>query len=282
MKKYLILFALIMSGLVLFAQREYLPVPEDLEHFLTTKTYVVLEDSPLSDFNLEIKQAMAELWNITPFEYIKLADFPSKSQDANASFLYTSIVNFEADKTKSRYIFMHLSLGGQNLGIDDLRDLANVPLGYYGVDPDSYSYKIGVFLTFMQNHVMLMKEKPEIISANIYKHYNDNISEIKEKTLYLTEEELDKEINTAARIKQNYPYKFRIVSREEIKQAVLDQDENVVFLHKVGPEGKKLEARCYKIIIGAADAKFYYFDFHKVNAKNPDGFLLSDLKKLVK
>jgi hypothetical protein len=160
--------------------------------------------------------------------------------------------------------------------------MASVPLGYFGVDPENYIYKLGIFLTFMQNHVKLMMEKPEIVSTNIFKYYNDNIEDVQEKTIYFIEDELDKEIGTAARIKQAYPYKFRIVQREEVSQAVLDRDESVVFLHKVGPEGKKLEARCYKILIGAGDARFYYFDYHKVNAKNPDGFLMSDLKKLAK
>ena len=44
----------------------------------------------------------------------------------------------------------------------------------------------------------------------------------------------------------------------------------------------KLDARSYKIIIGAADANFYYFDYHKISDKNPDGFLESDFKNLVK
>jgi hypothetical protein len=55
-----------------------------------------------------------------------------------------------------------------------------------------------------------------------------------------------------------------------------------VFLHKVGPEGTKMDARCYNVIIGAADANFYYFDYHKISDKSPDGFLESDFKSLVK
>ncbi|NJM15440.1 MAG: hypothetical protein HC896_08750 [Bacteroidales bacterium] len=53
-------------------------------------------------------------------------------------------------------------------------------------------------------------------------------------------------------------------------------------MHKVGPEGTRLSARCYKIIIGASDADFYYFDYHMIDDKHPDGFLKSDLKKLAK
>lgn len=280
MKKLKLLAVLSSMVLGLSAQKEYLPTPADLDLFLTTKTYVVLEESPMSDFNFEVREAMKQLWNITSFEFIKNSEFASKSKDPNSSFLYTSIVTFEKDKTDSRYIFLHASLGGPNHGIDDLRDIVSVPLGYYGVDADAYNYKIGVLLVFMQNHIRLMKENPSIVSSNVFKHYNENMADVKDKTLYLIEDELTKEIGTAARIKQIYPYKFKIVTREEVRQAVLDKDESIVFLHKVGPEGKKLDARCYKILIGAGDAKFYYFDYHKVNQKSPDGFLLSDLKKL--
>lgn len=282
MKKLIISSVLFAFSLAVFSQREYLPTVEDLNHFLTTKTYVVLEDSPMSEFNFEIKSAMDEAWKKTKFEYISVDEFSEKSQDPNNSFIYTSIVSFENDKTDSRYIFLHLSLGGENFTMDDLKDIVSVPLGYFGVDAERYSYKIGILLTFMQNHIDLMIEKPEIISANIFKHYNDNIKNAQNKTIYLLEEELSKEVSTAARIKAIYPYKFKIVTIDEIREAVAAKDENIVFLHKVGPEGKKLKARSYKILIGAGDAMFYYFDYHMVSDKNPDGFLPSDFKKLAK
>ena len=54
---------------------------------------------------------------------------------------------------------------------------------------------------------------------------------------------------------------LKSATREEIARAIEDRNPDVVFLHKVGPEGTKLDARCYKVIIGAADANFYYFDY---------------------
>ena len=282
MKKLTLILLTAVLFLPIFAQREYLPTSEDLDHFFQTKTYVVLEESPMSDFNFEIKDIMEGFWNITEFEFIKSSEFTEKSKDENASFIYTSLVSFERDKTDSRYVFLHLSLGGDNLTMDDLRDIVSVPMGYFGVDTENYIYKLGILLRFMQNHVRLIHENPDLISNNIFKHYNDNISKIHDKTLYLVEDELSKEISTAARIKKIYPYKFKIVTREDIHNAILEGDENIVFLHKVGPEGKKLKARVYNIIIGAADANFYYFDYHMVSDKKPDGLLESDLKKLAK
>jgi hypothetical protein len=282
MKRILFSLLLFQGFLFLNAQQEYVPTKADLDHFMSTKTYVVLEESPMSDFNFEIKDVMAKLWNISQFEFIKSEEFAKISTNENASFLYTSLVSFEKDKTDSKYVFLHLSLGGPNLSIDDLHDIVSVPLGYFGVDAENYIYKLGTIVSFMQNHIHLMRENPDLISRNIFKHYNDNIKDIQNKTLYLIEDELTKEIGTAARIKQIYPYKFKIVTREEVREAIINKNDEIVFLHKVGPEGKKLKARCYKVLIGAGDAMFYYFDFHMVNDSNSDGLLVSDLKKMAK
>lgn len=282
MKKTILFVSSILFAGLLSAQVEYIPNKEDLGKLKQTKTYVVLDESPMSDFNFEIKEVMAREWTLTNYEFIKLSEFEKISDNENYSFLYTSLVSFEKDKTESRYVFLHLSLGGPNLTIDDLRDMVSVPLAYFGTDPENYIYKLGIIVRFMQNHVNLIYEKPELISNNIFKFYNDNIQDIHSKILYVVQDELSSEISTPARIKANYPYKFKIVTREEIKQAIADQNADVVFLHKVGPEGKRTEARCYNIMIGAADAKFYYFDYHMVSDKKPDGLLETDLKKLAK
>ena len=90
------------------------------------------------------------------------------------------------------------------------------------------------------------------------------------------------DVNSAARIRKVYPHKIKMATRDEIREAVQNKDEDVVFLHKVGPEGTRMTARCYKILIGASDASFYYFNYHMINEKNPDGMLAKDLKKISK
>ncbi len=282
MKKLAILLLLVFPLLNIIAQREYLPSEDDLKVFYATKTYVVLEDNPMSDYNFEIRDAVKNYWNLTNYEFLKMDDFEEKTHDALASFLYTAIVSFEKDKSQTRYIFLCLSLGGEYPSMDEMKDIANIPLGYMSVDEGNYSFKLGTLVNFMQNHIKMITEDPDLISQNIYNVYNDNMADLHDKTLYLVEDELEKTISTEARIKAIYPYDVKIVTREEIKEAIMNKDENVVFLHKVGPEGKKLNARVYKILIGAGDSKFYYFDYHNVNPKNPDAFLESDLKKISK
>jgi len=282
MKKLYAFLLVIISFVHLQAQREYLPTKADLDHFHTTKTYVVLEENQLSDYNIEITDAVKKFWDITEYEFIKMKDFAKMSEDKNASFLYPATVSFEKDRSNTRYRFLCLSLGGNNVSIDELKDVANIPLSYYGVDSDYYSYKLGTLVRFLQNHVNLITEDQSIISQNIYKYYNENMGDLKDKTLYLVEEDLARDVNSVAKIRSVYPGRVKIVDREAVKELIMAKDEDAVVLYKVGPEGKKMNARVYKTLVGVADAKFYYFEYHKVNAKKPDAFLANDFKKLAK
>jgi len=282
MKNYVALLFVMIPLVHLQAQREYLPTAEDLDHFHQTKTYIVLNDNPLSDYNLEIRDAVKKYWDITEYEFLDFDEFGEKSVDKNASFLYVAAVNFEKDKSFTRYMFLCLSLGGDYETINDLKDVANLPLSFHGVDEDRYTYKLGTMVRFLQQHVRLITENPEMVSQNVYKHYNDNMGDMKDKILYVVGDELAREVSSEAKIRAVYPNEVRIVEPEEIKELIMAGDENAVFLHKVGPEGKKMNARVYKILIGASDGTFYYFDTHKVSSKNPDAFLESDFKKLGK
>jgi hypothetical protein len=265
----------------LFSQ-EYLPTRENLETFFKTKTLVVLDPNPLNTYDSEIMEAMENEWNLTEFEFIKYDEFEKKRKDPQYSFLKLVNITYEKDKLNAVYKFLNLSLGGDYFNINQMPDIVSVPVAYKNVDEDSYNYKLGILVRFIQNHVRLIYEHPEIISANIFKHYNDNKGDVKTKKLYLIADELEPSINSRARISKIYPHDFSLVTREEIKDAITNRDENVVFLHKVGPEGTRLDARCYKVLIGAGDANFYYFDYHMISDKKPDGFLEDDLKKISK
>lgn len=281
MKKTVAILLFISANMLNYAQG-YVPSREDVDAFFTTRTLVVLEDNPLLEYNSIIKKVMQQEWNITEFAFITNKEFEEKRMDAQYSFIYMSEVRFEADKTDAAYRFLHLSLGGDYYRLNEMPDIASVPLAYFDVEEDRYSYKLAILVRFLQNHAKLIKEHPEIISSNVFKHYNDNIRDIRDKTLYLLKEELAPTVNTEAKIAKVYPYKFKLVTMEDIEEAIKERNPDVVFLHKVGPEGTKLDARSYKVIIGAADANFYYFDYHKISNKNPDGFLESDFNKLVK
>jgi hypothetical protein len=262
-----------------FAQ-EYIPTRADLEAFYKTKTLVVREDNPISEYNLIIEEVIKNEWHVTDFDFISKKEFEELRMKPEYSFLIMMRTTFTNDNTEAVYKFLHVVLGGDYLLVNNMPTICSVPVSYDEVEEESYIYKMRTLLRFIQNHIENINAHPELISGNMYKHYNENIKDIKGKTLYLVQEELAPEVNSIAKIKKVYPYDFKIATREEIEQVIIDKDPNAVFLHKVGSEGTHLVARCYKIIIGAADANFYYFDYHMIDDKKPDGFLEQDFKKL--
>lgn len=280
MNKLIALFIFSLSMSALNAQ-DYIPTKADLDRFPTTKTMVVLEDNILSEYNLIMKEVMPQEWKMTPYDFISWKDFEKKRMDPKLSFIIMTQVKFDKDKMNTKYNFISLVLGGTNFSLNQMPDLCSLPLSYYGIGDMEYSYKLGIFLRFMQNHVKMLIAQPNLAGENILMHYNKNIADLKGKTLYLVADDMAKEVGTLAKIKSVFAGNVKLVTPEEVQKAIAEK-KDVVLLHKVGPAGSREKARCYKMLIGAADAQVYYFNFHMINDKTPDGFLASDFKKLDK
>ena len=268
------------TGVQLTFSQDYIPTAADIKHFPQTKTLMILEDNPMCEYNLTLQELIPNEWTATPYGFLEWKKFDTQKKDKTLSFLILNKVTIEKDKSNARYLFMSLLLGGNAKGLSDMPDLCSIPLAYYGAKEETYIYKIGIFLRFIQNHVKVITDNPGIASKNVFQHYNKNIQKLEGKTLYLIAEELSKDVNTEDKIKKVYDGPFKLVTREDIQKAIADKASDVVFLHKVGPGKNQANARCYKILVGAADAQFYYFDYHKIDSKTPDGFLISDFKKL--
>lgn len=279
MRKLIVLISLVCIAYASVADR-YVARHEDIKTFLRTTTYVVLEDNPMSEYNFKIKEAVERSWKITPYEFITVTQFEEMRGDISKSFLVKLQVKFTGDKLEATYHFLSVVLGAAVRRHTDLPDIVSVPLGYSSVPEDSYVYKLESLIRFAQNHVRILDQNPNLIKSNIFQHYNKFRKETRNKELWLLEKDLEKNVRSLADIRKNYPHTVRIVTPEDIEKAIKEKNENVVFLHKVGPEGTRLQARCYKILIGAGDDQFYYFDYHMINKKRGDGFLAKDFKKI--
>jgi len=282
MRKIAVVIIALMCSMSIWA-KDYIPTKEVIGKFLKTKTLVVMEPNQLSEYNFRIKGIIEKHWDLTDYDFISVKEFEEKRKDSKFSFLMVTEVKFENDKTYSKYNFLSLLMGGDYEQLDEMPDLCPVPLSYAKVVEGNYVYKVGALIRFMQNHVRSIYKNPDLISGSVFKHYNKNMGDVQTKTLYVVKEELEKKINTVSKFKKVYPFKFKFVTRDEIEKAIDEDRDDIVFLHKVGPEGSKLKARVYKILIGCGDQQFYYFDYHMFNSsKRPDGLLSSDLKKMAK
>ncbi len=281
MKKNIVFLSVLLFLLTNALSQEYVPTEDEINRFFRTKTLVVLQKNPTSSYNFEIKDIIQKEWTLTDYDFISPEEFEEKRVDPQYSFLIMTQVNFARDKTRANYRFLHLMLGGDYFRVNQMPDIVSVPVSYAGVGEESYVYKISSLVRWLQNHVKLIHENPDLISNNMFRYYRDNVEDIKDKTLYVIKEELGPNVNTESKIKEVYPYPFKIVDKEDIQRAIEDRDSNVAYLHKVGPEGSMVNARTYKVILGADEPTLYYFDYHNIDKRRrPDGFLEDDFKKL--
>jgi hypothetical protein len=279
MKKFAVTLAILFGVANLYAQRN-LVRPEDVKTFMASKTYIVLEENPTSEYNIEIREAVERSWKITPYEFITSKEFEKVRQDIDKSFLVLLQGRFDNDKVAPVYNFLSVSLGAAVKKLTDMPDICSVPLSYKEVSEDTYTYKLEGLINFMQNYIRDINTNPKLIKKDAFKLYNKNMKQIKNKELWVTESSLDKTTRALTDIRNNYKYSIKVVKPEDIQKAILERNPNVVFLHKVGPEGTRLQWRVWKMIIGAGDGMMYYYDMHTISKSAGDGFLVKDFKKI--
>lgn len=263
--------------------QQKLPSSEQVNTFLSSKTYFVLDNNLFGLWNNAIKEAADKYWNITEYAFINPDEYRKKRNSPSASFIMLTDSYFEGQEDMGIFTSISVLLGQKSATINSMPDIAEFPLSYQDTDYDEYYYKLGIALEFIQNHIIWLKENPNSADMIVFNHYKNTKENTKEKTLYLQKKELAPNVNTLEYIKKVYSGNVKLVSQEEIEEAINNKDENVILLHLVGPAKDVDGLLALKMLLGAADGKLYYFDYHKVKkGKKPGVFLLDDFKQINK
>jgi hypothetical protein len=281
MKKISFLLIILCLSVVLKGQTLF-PSADDIKQFMASKTCVVLESDPFSPYNSYIKEAVKSYWNITPYEFIEVEEFNVRRLNPAYSFIVLTETNFDRDKSGSVFNFINLLMGKKVNKLSELPEICAIPLAFLGVDGMEYGYKLGVILSFIQKHAKMISEDPSITGRQYLKYYNKNVPEVSKKTILVKKEDLSPDISTIESIKAIYPHDIKIVTEDEIVDAITKKAPNTLILHKVGPVGEWKTGYCFKMLIGADDADMYYYNHHLIDKKNPNGLLESDLKRLAR
>lgn len=281
MRKTLLAVLLGVVSTSLFAGR-YKPTVDDVNTFLKNTTYVVLEANQVSSYNFKIREAMAANWTLTKFEFISTAQFEKMRKECDKSFLV--LVDFKYPEENLSVSYSHLCAmnGAATSKVTDMPEVISVPVAYSKNGDAPYAYKIEAFLRFFQQHILALKADASLLKSDMLDPYNDNAPKVKMKELWVVEKDLEKDMRDITKQRKAYPYPVKVVSPEDIEDAIAKKDENVMFFHKVGPEGQRMQERVYKMVFSASDGLLYYFDMHRISGSKPDGVLESDLKKLSK
>jgi len=283
--KHIFCFFLVAAGVANCIQAQIkTPDAQTLKAFRSSKTYIVLEDVPFSEFNSNINDAAKKHWNITSYEIIPLKEFEKLCKNPQFSFLMVVIGEYTGFAKNSTFNVLTLMMGDKSGDVNKMPEILSVPLSYYNSDGDEedYEYKLGGIMEGIQYAVKnILTQKTTITVSTIKDIFNNYSGEVKTKELLLTKSDLSALVNTVDKIKNNYPYKVTIASEEAIQQAIDEKRANTAFLHKVGNSDTR-NAVCFKFIINCSDGKLLYGDYHTVSTKEPDGLLPKDFNALTK
>jgi hypothetical protein len=281
MRKLILMFVVLSLSVVLRGQTPF-PGKEEIKQFIASKTCVVLESDPFSAYNAYIKEAVKNYWNITPYEFIEVKEFNVRRLNPAYSFIVLTETNFDKDKSGSVFNFINLLQGKKVNKLSETPEICAIPLSFVGEDDIGYGYKLGAILSFMQNHAKMISDDPSLTGRRYLKYYNKFIPDVIKKTILVNKDDLSPEISTIESIKAIYPYDIRIVTEDDIVNAITKKTPNTLILHKVGPVGEWKTGYCFKMLFGTDDANMYYYNHHLIDAKNPNGLLESDLKRLAR
>jgi hypothetical protein len=275
------ILVLLLSVLILPSKAQApFPTAGEIESFYGTETLVVLENTMFSTYNAFIKKAMEEFWEITPFRFISVNEFNTMREDPSYSFIVLTETKFDKDKSGAVFNFMNLLLGKDVGRIEDLPEMCALPLSFAGVEDIEYGYKVGITLRFMQTHVKHLSEDPSVKGKKYLKYYNQFIPQLADKTVLLSMEDLEPELQSEARVKELYDHDIKVVDDDAIKEAIVNRSANTLVLHMVGPENPRAGGMCFKMLIGTDDGMMYFYGEHKITPAKPRGLQVNDLKRI--
>jgi hypothetical protein len=276
MKRLITLIILIFLVVETFAQVR--PARrKEVQRFFESTTYVVQDRDPFSQFNEHLKNAMEKHWHITPVKYITFSEFERMRTNEKASFMI--FADIKQNNLAEVYEFINFVMGDKKRDFESMPDLGSVPISYVDADQELYYYKMGAMVKFMQTYALEQSNTPRLRLSNFFTVTDQKL---KSMELWLLEDELAPHINSLEKIRNFYPYRVKIVSREDIADAISKDREDVAFLHKIGPEDTMPHPgrKCWKFIIAAKDGRVLFASSHDIDRANPDALLASDLVKM--
>ncbi|KAF5075947.1 hypothetical protein DSECCO2_165820 [anaerobic digester metagenome] len=279
MKRIIVVFALTLAMLpaTLYAQGT-VPSQQQIANFAKTTTLVVLDGRDMA-FDAMLSEAVKKNWTLTPFELISSERFEQEKTNTNYSFLLLTQTTFDKDKIETTYNFFNLVLAHPTGDISEMPVLAHMPFSGTTLTSSNTIFKTGAVLKYIQCQARKATIAPDKYTGKL-STANNYIKNLKGKTLLVSASQLQEDLGTTNVFGKLYKNEFKIVSDEELEQAVLNPESKTVFLHLVAPDEGAEQGRCYKMLIDAYSGEVQYSKMHRISATKPCKLLKSDLRKI--
>ncbi|GHT66319.1 hypothetical protein FACS189452_02000 [Bacteroidia bacterium] len=242
----------------LSAAERRMATPEEAADFFRETTYVVTTNDNIV-LDALMLQAVANVWQSTPYKIIGNGAFEDLRTNPKNSFLLVTKVQNSKDKLKRSYLFLNLLLGhpDANKSLDAMPELGSMPLSGDITEPNAFLLE--PLLLFLQKNAEnisnKMFEKRLLVSfEDRMRAYNKNLEEMRSKTLYVADVQIggvDK-----GKFAEKFGEKLVVVPTfDDLEKVVNDKKDNVAIAVSIFLDG----GFAYKIAIGLDGTLYYYY-----------------------
>lgn len=279
------IFALLLT--ILFVGM-FIPTESDAQIKITTKkerlsdferktTKIVLSGNEFTDASL--KQNVASIWTISPYEFCTQDEFESLKTSDNYYFLM--IVKGQNKKeVEAGLDFITLVKGGEAAkdGISEMEEVVTMPFASSKWPSGRETIYLPATLDIIQEFTRnAMSTDLKGYSGPSY--YNVNLPKAKNKEVYFSEDDLSAEV-TEAVIKDTFRKGMFVEDEDSVDEKFASGEPGAVIAYVIMPSEASVGSVCYKMLIDANNHDLLYFRKHKITAKAGPGFLIEDIKKI--
>jgi hypothetical protein len=142
-----------------------------------------------------------------------------------------------------------------------------------------FSYAVPSILKFMQKHAEnLENNKRFLIALEGLAFYNfSKVS--KNKVLLLNKEMMASNADSPSKIKNVYPYDFKLLNTSEIEKELALNPTKTMFNFHVGPTQNLASGKSLEMIFDGEGNLYYYYS-RKVTQESKNGFNREDLSNI--
>ena len=240
---------------------------------VANKSYFVLDQFEESPFSLALKAAVEKYWTVTEYEFISQGNYREMISDKSKSFITRNYIAGDKD-----YICLNYFIGGQRGMEQRGKIIASVKLKHYTEPDEDMLYKIPTLVQNLQWKIQ-MKLNNNFSSAGDFEKFIQSQSHmVHSRTLYILNEYVTYKIKDLERLKKYYKHDVAVVNKEQIKQAIMNDDTSVVYLSIVAPIKNWGGQNGYYRVYSAKGGETYVAYTRGVSSTAPLGVTGYDLK----
>lgn len=277
MKHIIIAITLALLPIVSTGQAQINTKKVKIGDFTEKVTKVVLSGNDIYDTSL--KEEIASVWRISPYEFCSLEEFDSLKDNDNYYFLITVTGQFRKENEPGIKFLTLVKGGGKAAeGIDKMLEVVSIPICSAENSSGREYVFLPTFLNIIQNYTFKAMDK----DFHGYGGLGSTVAHLGRtgnKEFVFSEDDLSSEVNRVYR-ELNFDSDMVVTDEAVADNYIINKEPGKIVSYTVYPDEPVKGSYCYKMFIDSQTNELYYFRKHRITQKYGTGFLPEDIHRI--